>query len=419
MTPTPSRLRAGLALVIVYMIYGVLLNSVGTVILQSILSFHITKPEGSILEACKDLSIASVSFLVASFIPRLGYQRALVIALLGVATACFAMRLFPGFDMTKILFLVIGITFALVKVAVYSSIGLLHTDPKAHASFTGLVESFFMVAVLSGAWLFSFFIDPVHPEALTWLNVYILLGGIAVLAAVLWVVTPLPAAQVTAEDSGAPPARWYNDLRAMPELFAAKFLVAFLTGIFLYVLIEQSLGSWLPTYNREVLNLPAQMSVQAGGLFAAALAIGRLVGGLVLRRIDWQTVLFGCIIGTGLVIIASIAFPPPSQQVTHLAGADWLHAPFQVFILPAAGFFFAPIYPTLNSVVLSALPQRKQAPMTGLIIAFSALGGTLGSFITGQVFSHFGGHNAFSLTLVPVALLGLSLLVLRRRLANP
>ncbi len=96
---------------------------------------------------------------------------------------------------------------------------------------------------------------------------------------------------------------------------------------------------------------------------------------------------------------------------------DWLHPPFQAFILPAAGFFFAPIYPTLNSIVLSALPQHKQAPMTGLIIAFSALGGTLGSFITGQVFSHFGGHSAFALTLIPVVLLGLCLLLLRRRLA--
>ena len=411
MTVPLSRLRASIALVIVYMIYAVLLNSVGTVILQSILSFHITKPEGSILEACKDLSIALVSFTVASFVPRLGYQRALIIALLGVAGACLAMRFVPGFDMAKVLFLVIGVTFALVKVAVYSSIGLLHTEPKAHASFTSLVESFFMVAVLSGAWLFSFFIDPVHPGNLSWLNVYILLGGIAVLAAVLWMVTPLPAPQVVEGEVKTP---WYNDLKAMPELFVAKFLVAFLTGIFLYVLIEQSLGSWLPTYNREVLNLPAQMSVQAGGLFAAALAIGRMVGGLVLRKVDWQTVLFGCVIGTGLVVIASIVFPP----VGHPVEGDWLHAPLQVFILPAAGFFFAPIYPTLNSVVLSALPQKKQAPMTGLIIAFSALGGTLGSFITGQIFSHFGGHNAFSLTLVPITLLGLSLIMLRKRLAD-
>ncbi len=404
-----SRVRAGFALILVYMIYAVLLNSVGTVILQSILSFHITKPEGSILEACKDLSIAVVSFAVASFLPRLGYQRAIVIALLVVAAACFAMRLLPAFSTAGGLFLVIGVTFAVIKVAVYSSIGLLHTDPKAHASFTSLVESFFMFAVLSGAWIFSAFIDPVHPEALSWLNVYWWLGAAAIAAAVLWLFTPLPAMQATEDEAKAP---WYDDLRAIPELFVAPFLVAFLAGIFVYVLIEQSLGSWLPTYNSEVLGLPAQMSVQAGGLFAAALALGRMAGGVVLGRLSWFTVLVGCVAGTALVVLASIVLAPSGG----FPSADWLHAPLQVFILPAAGFFFSPIYPTLNSIVLSALPQRKQAPMTGLIIAFSALGGTLGSFITGQVFSHFGGHNAFALTLVPLALLAISLVFLRRRL---
>ncbi len=409
-----SRLRAGFALILVYMIYAVLLNSVGTVILQSILSFHITKPEGSILEACKDLSIAGVSFAVASFMPRLGYRRAIVVALVAVAIACFGMRLFPAFSTTAVLFLVIGITFALVKVAVYSSIGLLHTEPKAHASFTGLVESFFMFAVLSGAWIFSAFIDPVHPENLSWLNVYILLGVAALAAAALWLVTPLPAMQQAPD---AVPVPWYKDLGAIPALFVAKFLVAFLAGIFVYVLIEQSLGSWLPTYNREVLGLPAQMAVQAGGLYAAALALGRLAGGLILRRLAWPVVLYGCVIGTAAVVIASIIFAPPHSSFVSLTGTvDWLHPPFQVFILPAAGFFFSPIYPTLNSIVLSALPQHRQAPMTGLIIAFSALGGTLGSFITGQIFSHFGGAHAFAMTLVPLALLMLSLWFLRRRL---
>ncbi len=409
MNRTVSTTRAAVALIIVYMIYAVLLNSVGTVILQSILSFHITKPEGSILEACKDLSIATVSFVVASFVPRLGYRRALIVALLAVAVACLGMRMIPGFDTTKVLFLVIGITFALVKVSVYSSIGLIHTDPKQHASLTGLVESFFMIAVLSGAWIFSAFIDPVHPESLSWLNVYFVLAGVAVLAALLWLVTPLPAPQPSDKD-GKP---WYTDILIMPELFVAKFLVAFLAGIFLYVLIEQSFGTWLPTYNREVLHLPAQMSVQAGGLFAAALAIGRMIGGLILRRVTWPAVLSGCVIGTGLVVIAAMLAPAAT-----VSAPDWLHPPLQVFILPAAGLFFAPIYPTLNSIVLSALPQHKQAPMTGLIIAFSALGGTLGSFITGQVFSHFGGHSAFALTLIPVVLLGLCLLLLRRRLAD-
>jgi fucose permease len=50
------------------------------------------------------------------------------------------------------------------------------------------------------------------------------------------------------------------------------------------------------------------------------------------------------------------------------------------------GLFIAPIYPPLNSVVLSALPNKLHSSMTGLIVVFSALGGTLGSRVIGYLF---------------------------------
>jgi hypothetical protein len=43
--------------------------------------------------------------------------------------------------------------------------------------------------------------------------------------------------------------------------------------------------------------------------------------------------------------------------------------------------------------------------MTGLIVVFSALGGTSGSFITGRIFAATDGRTAFTLGLVPMALL--------------
>jgi fucose permease len=78
----------------------------------------------------------------------------------------------------------------------------------------------------------------------------------------------------------------------------------------------------------------------------------------------------------------------------------------------------APIYPVLNSVVLSNLPRETHAAMTGLIIIFSALGGTLGSRITATVFAWFGGVQAFYFTLVPMALLIATLTLFRRRQAD-
>ncbi|MEC8377100.1 MAG: MFS transporter, partial [Pseudomonadota bacterium] len=83
-----SRLLVVAAIAISYYVFAILLNSVGTVILQSINSFDITKPQASTLEGFKDLSIAAVSFLVASFIPRVGYNLAMLLGLALVAAAC-------------------------------------------------------------------------------------------------------------------------------------------------------------------------------------------------------------------------------------------------------------------------------------------------------------------------------------------
>jgi fucose permease len=73
----------------------------------------------------------------------------------------------------------------------------------------------------------------------------------------------------------------------------------------------------------------------------------------------------------------------------------------------------APIYPIINSVMLSSLEKAKHAQMTGLIVVFSALGGTTGSVITGVVFDAFGGKNAFYLSLLPMALLATTLYFFR------
>ena len=57
--------------------------------------------------------------------------------------------------------------------------------------------------------------------------------------------------------------------------------------------------------------------------------------------------------------------------------------------------------------------------MTGLIVIFSALGGTLGSRIIGILFKNVGAETAFYYTLVPMGLLLLALFVLRRLTASP
>jgi predicted MFS family arabinose efflux permease len=52
--------------------------------------------------------------------------------------------------------------------------------------------------------------------------------------------------------------------------------------------------------------------------------------------------------------------------------------------------------------------------MSGLIIVFSAIGGTCGSLITGTIFDWYGGQTAFYFTLLPITILVISLFVFNR-----
>jgi fucose permease len=405
-----QRTRMVVGLTLTYMIFAMLLNSVGTVILQSIQGFGIDKAQASTLEAFKDLPIAVASFLVASALPRLGYRRAMMLGLSLVALACAGMPLLRAFWMVKLLLFTVGVSFALVKVSVYSSIGLLTGDERAHAGLTSTIEGWFMVGILGSAWLFAAFIDPQVPGAPSWLNVY-------------WVIAALCAAVIALLAGARMDERAARDGHAVGESFAdmlrllARPLVGvFLVSAFLYVLMEQAINTWLPTFNREILHLPTTLSVQAASIFAGSLALGRLGGGVLLRRLPWFRVLATCVLAMAALVLLAL---PLAADVRPREGASWWNAPAAAYVFPLIGLLMAPIYPTINSAVLSALPKARHAGMTGLIVVFSALGGTTGSFVTGQVFARFDGSRAFYLLLLPMALLLAALALLDRAVRAP
>ncbi|HZX27706.1 MAG TPA: MFS transporter, partial [Telluria sp.] len=291
--------RILLALFLIYFVFGILLNSVGTVILQVIANYGVTKTSASVLEGFKDLPIAIVSFLVASYLPRLGYKKAMLIALAIVTAAALAMPLVPAFGTAKLLFLCVGVSFALVKVSVYSTVGLVAADRRQHASLMNTLEGFFMVGVLSAYWLFGAFIDSSDPQSRSWLNVYWVLAVVTICTFVLILATPFDEHEAVAPAAGGV----VRDFLAMLRLMAKPLVCVFVLTAFLYVLIEQSVGTWLPTFNNEVLKLPAAMSVQVTSIFAFCLAAGRLSAGVILRRLHWYPVMNLCVAGMALLVL--------------------------------------------------------------------------------------------------------------------
>ncbi|MDZ3832212.1 MAG: MFS transporter [Sphingopyxis sp.] len=403
-----ARTRLIAALILTYVAFAMLLNSVGTVILQSISSFDVTKTQASTLEGFKDITIAVVSFLTASYLARIGLKRALVASLALAVAACIVMPVLGSFDAARLHFAMVGAAFAIAKVAVYSMIGLVTDNPRAHASLTSLIEGMFMVGVLSSYWVFSAFIDP---TGLRWLDAYWVLAAITGLALLLLLTARVDEHRVhedegTAALEGAP-------FVAMLKLAALPLILVFIACAFLFVLIEQGIQTWLPTFNKEVLHLPAQMSVQAASLFAACLAIGRFAAGAVMARFDWYPVLNIClaVLAALILLVLPLADGVPAG-VIH----NWRDAPVAAFLFPMIGIALAPVYPTIISVTLSAMPGRQHPPLMGLVVVFSALGGTTGSLITGALFAHLDGRTAFTLMLVPTAILAAGLYLLRRQI---
>lgn len=392
-----------IALYLNYFVFAILLNSVGIVILKSQKNYGVDEVQASILEAFKDMPIAIVSFFIASFLPRIGYKKAMLTGLALVTLACIAMYFGNSFDSAKLLFATVGVSFALIKVSVYSLIGTVTESQKEHNALMSSIEGVFMIGIALAYFLFPAFNDESNPNS--WLNVYWFLAGLSLLSFLFLFFTKFETSTATAG------ANFKDDFLQMFKLIAKMLTVIFVISVFLFVMIEQGILSWLPTFNTKVLHLPENISIMMASILAISLAVGRLVAGIITKKVNWIWVLSVCVISAMLIVY----FVLPNVVGLEVKNIDSLSdIPLIGFAFPLIGLFIAPIYPLLNSIVLSSLPKNLQSSMTGLIVIFSALGGTLGSRITGWLFKNEGPEKAFYFTLIPMSLLLISFFILKK-----
>ncbi len=399
-----------LSLFLNYFVFAILLNSVGTVILQVQNNFGVTKGAASVLEAFKDLSIAFTSFLIASYVVRIGYKKTMLAALALVTLICLAMPSLNSFWMTKLLFAVTGLSFALIKVSVFATLGLVTSGKKEHLGLMCFLESFFMGGVLIGNFIFSAFVDNDHPASRSWFSVYYLLAGLTAIAFILLLTTPLDESAVQQAEKQESKSL-SDDFSGMLKLIILPLVLVFIGCAFFYVLIEQSIMSWLPTFNKDVLGLNTSLSIQMASIMSASIALGRFLAGMLLRKTEWIYVLTGCLLAAAGLVLVTV---PLTGNISGGTISQLKDIPLVAYAFPLIGLFLAPVYPAINSVILSNLPAHKHASMSGLIVVFSALGGTTGSIITGHIFEAWGGQTAFYFSLAPLGMLILLLYIFKK-----
>lgn len=392
-----------LSLYINYFVFAILLNSVGIVILKAQNVYGVDEVDASALEAFKDISIMVTSFVIASFLPRIGYKKGMMGALLVVTIGCVLMYFGNSFWSAKLLFLMVGMSFGVIKVSVYSAIGLVTNNESEHNSLMSSIEGVFMFGIALAFFLFPAFNSASDPNA--WLNVYWLLAALSLAACFL-----LSRANFD-QSYEAPGAGLAEDFLEMVKLITKVLVLVFVLSAFLFVMMEQGIMTWLPTFNQKVMNLPENVAIMMSSVLMISLGIGRLAAGQLTKRFSWVSILTVCILGA----IAIVIFILPKTVNANIGVVETLaDVPPIAFAFPLVGLFIAPIYPLLNSVVLSALPKKLHSPMSGLIIIFSALGGTLGSRIVGYLFRELGADKAFTYTVIPMVMLLIVIFALKR-----
>lgn len=394
-----STWKVRVALAVNFFVFAILLNTVGIVIARVIDDYGVAGTTAATLEAFKDLSIAAASFLFASYVPRFGYKRTMLAGLMAVMLASMLVAAVTGFWVTPVLYATIGISFALLKTAVYSTIGLITETQAEHTGLMNTLEGIFQVGAMSGPLVFAFMINFSR-----WTDTYWLLAALILIALVLMWFTKLDEHEIDehAAETG---------LLEMLKLLKRPIVWTFVVCAWLYVMIEQSFGTWMPRFNEQIFGLSAALAAGFMSFYFGSIALSRFAAGYLLKRVPWLVLLLTYL---GLAFAVTLTVVLLTSEGDPTTVTSWLGAPRLAFLFAVVGFFLGPIYPTISSIVLTKMPKAQQPAMTGLIIIFSALGGTTGSLVTGRLTDILNTHDAFYFPLIPIGLLALMLLVYKR-----
>ncbi|SEC19343.1 Fucose permease [Tenacibaculum sp. MAR_2009_124] len=393
-----------ISLFLIYFVFAALLNSVGILVERSQEVYGVLKTDAALLEPFKDLSIAFVSFIIGSFLPRLGYKKGMLISLVLVFVGCLGMYMGNSFWAVKILFAITGMTFAIVKVAVYALIGYITESKKDHSQLMSYIETTFMVGIIFMYLVFPLFYE--HPDPSNWLKGYLLMAGLIAISFFIILFSKFDI-EVDRKDT-----TMKEDFRNMFQLFSKPIIWIFAIFAFFYVMTEQGIMTWLPTFNKETLHISSALATQVAVILMASFAIGRFITGILVKKVKWFYIAITGLVLAGIlvIIVLPMANNVPNQEVNSIGDL-----PLVSFLFPMIGLFLAPLYPLLSSTVLSNTDKSQHSALAGILTFFSAIGGTLGSIIIGNLFDLLGGDRVFYLSLIPMSAILVAIIFLNKK----
>lgn len=355
--------KISLPLKLTFLIFSMVLNCMGIVILQ-LSEANITYEKLGFLESFKDLPIAFISLFAVNFISRTGTKKALILALSIVGICTTILPFVEVFWFYKVWFAIVGTCFAIGKICVFGIIRNNISDEKSLAKIMNTVEASFMIGIFIVNTGFGWLISSQYSEF--WKFGFL---SISVLSAVtIFLFSKLEITE--------PEKVKKEGLISELSTFANPLIITFLGVIFFIVFVEQGFNSWLPSFYKNHLQVNSFFALQATSFLALFSYVGRTITANIIHRFSlsrYYIICLSLIIAVLAIILGIQFFDSQNSQVL-------------LFLFPIIGLFLAPLYPVINSKMIARVNKEKANLFTSLIVIFSSLGSSISSIIMSLLF---------------------------------
>ncbi|WP_185273797.1 MFS transporter [Chryseobacterium indologenes] len=355
--------RISLPLKLTFLIFSMVLNCMGLIILQ-LSEAKITYTELGLLESFKDLPIAFISLFAVSFINKTGTKKALILALTIVGFCCCLLPFIAHFWFYKVWFAIIGACFAIGKICVFGIIRNNISDEKALAKTMSSVEASFMIGIFVVNTGFGWLISSRYSECWKF--------GFLMIAVVSAVNIFLLSKSEISESQPLENKTIFSELSG----FMTPGVVLFLAVIFCIVFVEQGFNSWLPSFYKNHLKVNSFFALQATSFLAIFSYAGRTFTANIIRRFPLQGYYISCMVFIIFVLGVILGIQYFGAEDSGLI----------LFLFPVVGLFLSPLYPVINSKMIAQVGKDKVNLFTSLIVIFSSLGSSVSSIIMSVLF---------------------------------
>lgn len=355
--------KISLPLKLTFLIFSMVLNCMGIVILQ-LSEAKITYEKLGFLESFKDLPIAFISLFAVNFISKIGTKKALILALTIVGICSTILPFVEVFWFYKLWFAIIGTCFAIGKICVFGIIRNNISDEKSLAKIMSNVEATFMIGIFVVNTGFGWLISSQFSEY--WKFGFLSISLLSIITIFLFSKIKI-AEPVQSDNQGI-----ISELSKLVN----PLIMLFLGVVFCIVFVEQSFNSWLPSFYKNHLKVNSFFALQASSFLALFSYIGRTITANIIHRFSLSKYYVLCL---SLIILVLII-------ILGLQYFDSDNSMVLLFLFPVIGFFLSPLYPVINSKMIAKIDKEKANLFTSLIVIFSSLGSSVSSIIMSILF---------------------------------